>query len=420
MKRILFFLVPALFILSSCGNQNSNGANNNADGTNASNGNNNATNTNNAQQENFVEGKDYLLYKRVRLIDKTGFAEPQEAYSILLPKDWNNDGDIIWVGPGQTCAGTYRKLKATSGDGKYTFEMLPDVLYSQPNPELAQFQNQNSNTNSFCQNGQPMDAETYLRQVFAQELGGAQVVSVETNQAVVDQMQQWNERARNELMQYGASDVQFNQTALNGTLKWSDGTEGMVTLGVTIMTTTIPNVYTGTYSQSASMQVTKRTVFKYPSADKEQAKNLYGMVMSSFRTNPTWNDAVNSFWRQARQQSHTVHVGKISVMDAETKRIGEQAIRNGQNRLQAMETQQRSWEASQNSQDRMHTEFIKTIREVENYQDASTGNKYEMTSGYNHAWSRGDGTSFVLSNNPNFNPASVFQDQNWKEMRKVR
>lgn len=431
MKRIVFLLIPALFVLCSCGNQNSAGMKNepaNANETADSNGTGTANGTGNsneagastsARQENWVEGKDYLLYKRVRLMDKTGFAEPAEAYSLLLPNDWKNDGDIIWINPGQTCAGTYRKMKASSADGKYTFEMLPDALYAwNPNSEINQYQS--SDRNGFCNTGQPMNAETYLRQVFTKELGGAEVVSIEANSAVVEQMQQWNDRARNELMQYGASDVKFDQTALNAILKWNDGTEGMVTLGATIMTTTIPNVYTGAYTQSYSTQITKRTVFKYPASDKEQAKHLYGMVMSSFRTNPAWNDAVNTFWRQARQQSHTVHVGKIAMMDAETKRIGEQAIRNGQDRLKAMDTQMRSWESSQNSQDRMHTEFIKTIREVENYQDASTGNKYEMTSGYNHAWSRGDGTSFVLSNSPNFNPASVFQDQNWKEMRKVR
>jgi len=65
----------------------------------------------------------------------------------------------------------------------------------------------------------------------------------------------------------------------------------------------------------------------------------------------------------------------------------------------------------------MHTNFIKTIREVENYRDETS--KYEMVSGYDHAWSRGDGTSFILSNNPNFDPSSVLQDQRWKEMKKV-
>ncbi|MGB8193807.1 MAG: hypothetical protein WCF67_17880 [Chitinophagaceae bacterium] len=402
MKRIIFALVPALFIFTFGAGQTK--TNNQSIASNA------------AQKQQFTEGKDYLVYKRVRLMDKTGFAQPQEAYSLLLPKDWNSHGDVIWISPGQTCAGTYRKLRATSGDGKYTFEMLPEVLYSW-NPEMAQYQN--NDRNSLCRTGQPMNAETYLRQLFARELG-AQVISVEANAAVVKQMQQGNEKARNELMQYGASDVQFDQTALNATLKLNDGTEAMVTLGSTIMRTTIPNAYTGSYSQSYTTQISKRTIFKYPSSAKEQAKHLYGMIMSSFRTNPAWNDAVNGFWRQARQQSHTAHVGRIAMMDAETKRIGEQAVRNGQDRLKAMDTQMRSWESSQASQDRMHTEFIKTIREVENYQDASTGNKFEMSSGYNHAWSRGDGTSFILSNNPNFNPASVLQDQHWKEMRKVR
>jgi hypothetical protein len=85
--------------------------------------------------------------------------------------------------------------------------------------------------------------------------------------------------------------------------------------------------------------------------------------------------------------------------------------------LRHMDVQMRNWEQQQNSQDRMHTEFIKTIREVDNYQDAS--GKYEMTSGYNHAWSRGDGNSFIMSNDPNFKASSFFQDQNWKEMKKV-
>jgi hypothetical protein len=105
------------------------------------------------------------------------------------------------------------------------------------------------------------------------------------------------------------------------------------------------------------------------------------------------------------------------MMDEQTRKMGEQAIKSGQERLNNMDMNLRSWEERQNSQDRMHTNFIKTIREVENYQD-ETG-KYELSSSYNHAWSRGDGSTFIMSNNPNFDPASVLQDQNWKEMKKV-
>ncbi len=139
--------------------------------------------------------------------------------------------------------------------------------------------------------------------------------------------------------------------------------------------------------------------------------------MGSFRTKPAWNDAVNKFWKDIRQKKNVAHIGKIKMMDEQTRSMGDAAIRSGEARLKNMDTDMRNWEQRQNSQDRIHTNFIKTIREVENYRD-ETG-KYEMTSSYDHAWSRGDGTSFVMSNNPNFDPAFVFKDQNWKAMKKV-
>ena len=105
------------------------------------------------------------------------------------------------------------------------------------------------------------------------------------------------------------------------------------------------------------------------------------------------------------------------MTDELSRQIGEQTIRNGQKRLNDMDANMRSWEAKQLSQERMHTNFVKSIREVENFRD-ETG-KVELSSGYNHAWSRSDGSSFIMSVNPNFDPSAVFQDQRWKEMKKV-
>ena len=82
-------------------------------------------------------------------------------------------------------------------------------------------------------------------------------------------------------------------------------------------------------------------------------------------------------------------------------------------RMASMDNQMRSWESQQSSQDRKHTSFVQTIREVQTYQDGN--GKVELSSGYDQAWSRGDGT-YILSNSPSFDPSSVLQDQNWKEM----
>jgi hypothetical protein len=401
---LLFFAVPCA--LAGCNAQTNNPKQNTSD-------------EEKKPSENYKEGSDYLLFERARMLDRTGFTEPQEAYSVLLPKGWKTEGEIVWNSPGSSCAGTFSWLKAKSADGKYSFEMYPDALYTwNSNPELMQFNQNNGSSSPNCGFREPMDAEQYLRNVFAlEELGNAEIIKVEPAPSVIAQMQQSNEEARRELMQYGAGQMQFNQTALNADIRWPDGKEGLVVFGVTTLEMDVPNNYNGTYNKIYTTQVVKRIVFTYPKGEKEHAKNQFSVVMGSFRTNPLWSDAVKNFWKEVRQQSHIAHVGKIKMIDDQTRAMGEAAIRSGEARLKSMDMDLRSWEQSQNSQDRMHTNFIKTIREVENYQDA-TG-KIELSSGYDHAWSRGDGSTFIMSNNPNFDPASVFQDQNWSEMKKV-
>jgi hypothetical protein len=369
------------------------------------------------QEEAYKEHTDYDVYGRIRVVDKIGFSQPQEAFSILIPGGWQQEAEIEWNMPGTACSGTFSWLKATSADGKYQLTMLPDLVYIwNTNQEVRQY-NQAFDKASNCSYHQPIDAENYLRHVFGPEIGNPQIIKVETNQEVVNQMRQSGNASVAELRQYGAGEVNFTPTALNATVKWSDGREGLVVLGAMVTEIVVPNVYNGSYDKLYTTSITKRTVFKYPVAESESAKNQFAVIMSSVRTNPYWTDAVNKFWKSARQQSNVVHLGRIKAMDEQTRKIGEQAINAGNERSKAMDLDMRSWEMQQNSQDKMHTNFIKTIREVENFQDAS--GKYEMSSSYSNAWSRGDGNSFVMSNNPNFDPGFVFQDQQWTEMKKV-
>jgi hypothetical protein len=352
-------------------------------------------------------------------LDKQGFSTPQEANSLLLPKGWKYDGAIQWNGPGSSCDGTFGWLKAASPDGKYSFQRLPNVVYGwTTDPQQQQFYQNNPGNSSNCSFRQPMDAEAYMRNVFVrEELGNAEIVKVEPNQSVVQQMQQTNAGEMQEMRQYGAGQMQFYQSAVNATLRWPNGDEGFALLGVNIVETVVPNPYNGTYTKVYTTEVTKRTIFKYPQGKKEEAKNQFSMIMSSIRTNPLWSTAVNNYWKSMRGRKDVVHREKIRLMDEQTRQMGEAAIRKGNERLKSMDNDMRSWEQQQSSQDRMHTNFIKTIREVENFQDA-TG-KYEMTSSYSNAWSRGDGSTFVMSNNPNFDPGFVFKDQSWKAMKKV-
>ncbi|MES2849430.1 MAG: hypothetical protein V4685_10265 [Bacteroidota bacterium] len=366
----------------------------------------------------YAEGKDYTEFTRARILDKVGFNQPVEAFSLLLPKNWKVDGNVIWNQPGTTCAGNNQSVKASSPDGKYSFEMLPNDMWGyNTDPQMDQF-NRSQPMVKYCWYGQPMNAEAYYKNVFApNELGNPQLISINENPGGVNAMEESNNKTRQELMRYGASQVNFTPSAVYAKVKWSNGQEGIVLCAVNIITTNVPNTYTGTSTTIYTSIATERVVLKYPASESSKAANLISMIMSSVRTNTAWKSSVDNFWLSVRQQKQIAHIGKIKMMDEQTRQMGENAIKKGQQNLNAMDANMRNWEASQQSQDRIHTNFVKAIREVETYKD-ETG-RIELSSGYNHAWSRSDGGSFIMSDNPNFDPSSVFQDQQWKEMKKV-
>ena len=364
----------------------------------------------------FVEGEDYMIYERVRITDNVGFVSPQEAYSVLLPKGWTHQGNIHWNQPGSSCPGTFNMFTASSSDGTLKFDIFPDKLYSWTSNAMLRSMQQQDNS-GYCMLNAPMNADAYLKQVFLPEIGNPEIVSIESNQGVINKLNEGYYKRRQELVEYGAGNINFIPEAVTVNVKWNDGKRGILTLSVSNIENMMPNNYNGTYDMLYTTVVSNRMVLTYPGNKEEEGKKLMAARLPGTRTNPYWQEAVEKFWKDVRQRNHIVHLGKIKAMDDQTRRMGEQAIASGKQRSAEMDNQIRSWEARQQSNDRMHNEFIKTIRGVENYQDA-TG-KFEMSSGYNHAWSRNDGTSFILSDNPNFDPSSVFQDQNWQQMRRV-
>ena len=368
---------------------------------------------------NYQEGVDYTIFERVRIMDEQGFTSPAEAFSILVPRGWKTESEVFWSQPGSGCDGTNSHVKAQSPDGKYSIEFLPYEIWTwSDNPELRQMQATLPRTSPYCSFGPPMEAEEYLRSKMGpQDMGNPEIIQVEPTPAVTADLQRSGEQNRSEMMSYGAGDVQVIASSLNGSVRWNAEQEGMVLCGVTQILVSVPNAYTGNVSQQVTTAVPKRIVCRFPAGQKEEASKMFAMIISSFRTNPYWQEQVNQFWAGMRQQQNQVHRNRIRLMDEQTRQMGEQAIARGNQRLADMDVEMRNWEQKQSSQDRIHTEFIKTIRGVENYQDES--GKVELSAGYDHAWSRSDGSNFIVTNSPNFDPSGLFQDQQWKEMKKV-
>jgi len=386
----------------------------------------------------FVEGKDYVVLERVRFLDEQGFESPAEAFSVLLPKGWKHDGGVTWKGL-QECRGELvsAKWSASSPDDAIQFVSLPLRAWGSASDPTMQQMMKAQAASGGCEVGGVMSAEQYVREVFGpRELKGASIVEVKANDAATREMDQSSQKTKAEIARYGGR-ADIKNSAVVARLHWSDGFEGIALISVSNM-----NISLGTGSRLTSSISTERSFIRFPAARKDEAERFLATVKSSVRTNPEWKRSVDEFFVRMRENQDTQHRQRMAAIDQQT-RANTAAHNQRMNNIQAqgaantaafnqrmkdMDTQQQAWKSQQNSQDaqmrswesqqsaddRMHKRFVQTIREVETYQDSS--GTVELSSGYDQAWSRGDGT-YILSNSPGFDPSSAFQDQSWKQMK---
>lgn len=383
-------------------------------------------------QTNWVEGKDYTVLERVRFMDAMGFKQPAEAFSVLIPKGWKHEGGVVWKSL-QECRAEMvgAKYQITSPDGAIRFQSLQPHNWSASSEPMMMQMLQMQAAQGGCDVGGPMSAEEYLRQVFVPgEMQGATVVEVKPNPEVERLLAEQTAAIQAGMQQYGGQ-TDVRPSAISARVKWSDGTEGIVLLSLRNVVTTTQNMYTGQMQQMSMTSVVERSWLRFPAARRDEAETFLANMKSSVRTNPAWKDAVENYFaelgRQQERQHHIIMDGidrnTRNMTAAHEQRMGDIAAQGAantarhNNRMGAMDQNMRSWEQQQAAQDRQHTRYVQTIREVETYRDAN--GTVELSSGYDQAWSRGDGT-YILSNKPGFDPSSVFQDQNWQEMKMVK
>lgn len=380
----------------------------------------------------YTEGKDYIVLERVRFMDEQGFQQPAEAFSVLLPKGWKHEGGIHWKGLNE-CRGELvtASWKASSPDGAIRVVSLPAHSWGWASDPMMQQSMMMGAQNGGCETGLPIQAEQYFREVFAQrELQGASITEVKDNPAAVRLMDEKSAKLRASSNGYGGTTTVTN-SAITARLKWNDGSEGIALCSVTNMRNVSQNMYSGAMQEVTTSFTSERSYIRFPAARRDEAERILVNTRSSIRTNSTWQQAVDGYCAQLGRQQEAEHRQRMAAIDAQTQAntaAHNQRMANIQaqgaastaayeQRMNGMDTQMRSWENQQASQDKQHTAFVQTIREVETWKDAS-GSPVEMSSGYDQAWSRGDG-SYILSNKPGFDPSSVFQDQNWTEMKRV-
>jgi hypothetical protein len=324
------------------------------------------------------------------------------------------------------------RWSAASADGAIRFQTLPVHSWGYAWDPMMLQSLQMQTQYGGCEVAEPINAEAYVRHVMApRELAGATITEVRANEPARRELQRVAEESRATIQQYGAQHVEFSVDAVTAHVRWQDGTEGIVLSSVVNVVSTMQNSFTGEMQRFSSSSAPERSWIRFSADRRAEAETVLANLKSSYRTNPHWKSAVDGYMVRMRQQQnvqHHVQMQALADQTAANTRAHEQRMADIQaqgaantqrfeQRMAAMDQSMRSWESQQASQDRMHTSFVQAIREVETWQGAD--GRVELSSGYEQAWSRGDGT-YILSNSPSFDPRTVFQDQSWNELKREK
>lgn len=355
-----------------------------------------------------VKGKDYVVLKRVRIIDKMGFDRPVEAASILVPDGWKVEGGIRWKSINECRADIVSpEYTITSPDGAIQFSAFPSQSFNFSDDEMMLESFKIGAQHGGCQVSEPFEASQYLQKLANGKLG-AKVTNIRTDQATEDKINKMNE-ANNAGMQQSGLQTRMETTVVFGNLAWNDGTKGLSQVGVTNIITDKPNMIDGGSVRFSTTSAFHQIVIRYKADREAEALKVFGTITTSARTNPIWLQAKSDFLTRLGNIEHAGRMERIRLM-------GEQSKAYAKQQSDAADERMRNWEKQQNSSDASQRRFIQTIREVETWKDSS-GDPVELNAGYKYGWSKPDGT-YILTDNSNFDPAVEFQ-QNWERMQKV-
>ncbi|HRH38701.1 MAG TPA: hypothetical protein PK760_10170 [Flavobacteriales bacterium] len=351
----------------------------------------------------FVEGKDYVVLERLRVIDPTGFAQPMEAYSILVPKGWKSQGGITWkVGNPCMVEAINNRVTATSPDGSFALEIYPTQQWEWCDDQFmlqSMMQQQQNPVFRRCPLAEPMDAGQFLQGPMAQEMG-AEIVTVEPNEEMNAVLQQQAQAANQQYRQAGV-DVENRPSAALATLRFPNGDGGIALCSIGMTVAHMPNMLNGGRYANYTCATNQKVALRCPAGQEAEARKLLSTMLASFRLNPQWQAGVQQMFN--------------NVAVVEQRETAKRAAIQREAMNYSADLQQRTWEEGQASNDRIAEGWSQTLRGVETWKDPS-GGAVELSGGYNEAWSRPDG-SYILSNDPLFDPNVAFQES-WKRLEK--
>lgn len=342
-----------------------------------------------------------LMLRTQIVMDSQGMQE--EAYRLLVPKDWRFDGGVEWHLE-RFPAEVYSGYSVTSPDGKAVFERFPHASLFWSDDVALQ--------SSYAQNGfpvlQPLSAQEALAQIYLAnyrpEASSVQILERQPLQSLAQQALQWQQLILSIFNRISPFDFQYEIRADAARAKYSYSTGGQpmiedVTLVITYFIAYIPSMYG---QVSAITWIATPISFRAPAAEMAQRLETFRAIAASHQENMIWHEHVTR-----------LHATLTRQQLRQQRAIFEQFQRIRQTQAETSDMLYESWRKRGDAYDRIFDNYSRSLRGVDVYDDPVSARHVELPNGYRHAWS--NGSDYLLSDEAGFDP-NAGSSQRWVEI----
>jgi hypothetical protein len=340
----------------------------------------------------------------VEIVDQTGFGRPMTAARALVPVGWRTEGGVQWsrAMPGCADPATFG-WAAVSPDGLSRIELFPTELWQASNSLQLQ-----------CQYGEFQDIRSYLTALMQRRHPGARVTGYKPRRDFLDAQKEYLEA---KLAMVNNSGLGMRAWADAGELSYSQHENGVEIEGVV----SAAGIF---YASSASnplggpplMTLTAQTntTFAARAPKGKLDPKMVEAIRKSVKLDAAWAQEyfkmllqIGGIQTQGVKDRAGIIVAGGAALTASTIAANQAAANRAvKNSYADPYTSSTSSSSSSGTDDRAQRERIESIRGVETYDDPLYGGTVQLDNTYDHAWRVQTSDTYILTNDPNFNPGA--------------
>ncbi len=335
-----------------------------------------------------------LRVQRAEIIDRRGFEKPLVAATMMVPAGWRQQGTVEWkVSQQKRCGSPHGlRLAAAAPDGSAAIELVPGDAWASNNFGAPV---------NDCLSAQVRDARQYLEAWVQQHRPGARWLDYRARpdklQGVAGRQENFNGGGTSLRYDSGQALIAYN----------TNGREMRETLVANIAV--IETQFQGLQGRKMqTMQGQSFGVLAWRASAGTLDFRQFDAVWATLRPGDEWQARMSKSQAEMAADDERTR-RELNRINGEMQR--ENAMHAAQRHAIRMGTirdvaaiRNSTYQSTQATNDRMHTDSSRTLREVNGYREPRGGSVVELSSHYQHAWQLRDG-SYVLTDSPNFDPS---------------